>query len=403
MNRILAACLMGAAIAVPVFGAATTASAQVSLDVEVAYGPPPLPWYAQPPCPGDGYLWTPGYWAYGPWGYYWVPGAWVLAPAVGLVWTPGYWAWNEGLYWWHAGYWGSMVGFYGGIDYGYGYPGDGYFGGYWRRGAFYYNRAITNVNVTYIHNTYNQIIVNAGPPASRISYNGGSGGIHVQPTASQWRYARERHMAPVDVQLREARWARDNPAQRFALNQGRPRIAAAEWPGEFGRADAMRRDGGQAGNAYRPAEPRPMIQRPQFQDTRGDQARNAQAGWWNRMRGEQQVQAQRRPWRTQYPAARVDEFRDSAPAHAVIPQPAASPMYARPFIVRPQVLRAREPDAGGHWPQTGVDRNAWREDRSPVFRPEALRRAPAIREAPRVEVRPSMRNNRGPHGSGRPR
>ena len=38
--------------------------------------PPALPEYSQPECPGDGYLWTPGYWSYAPQGYYWVPGAW---------------------------------------------------------------------------------------------------------------------------------------------------------------------------------------------------------------------------------------------------------------------------------------------------------------------------------------
>src|SRR5579859_3381669 len=38
--------------------------------------PPPLPEYDQPPCPGDDYIWTPGYWNYASEGYYWVPGAW---------------------------------------------------------------------------------------------------------------------------------------------------------------------------------------------------------------------------------------------------------------------------------------------------------------------------------------
>ena len=42
--------------------------------------PPPLPNYTQPPPPADGYIWTPGYWAWGPAGYYWVPGAWVSRP-----------------------------------------------------------------------------------------------------------------------------------------------------------------------------------------------------------------------------------------------------------------------------------------------------------------------------------
>ena len=54
--------------------------------------PPPLPDYEQPPCPADGYLWTPGYWAWGGGGgYYWVPGTWVQPPRVGVLWTPGYW------------------------------------------------------------------------------------------------------------------------------------------------------------------------------------------------------------------------------------------------------------------------------------------------------------------------
>ena len=44
--------------------------------------PPPLPDYQQPPAPGDGYIWTPGYWAWCPNGYYWVPGAWVEPPYI---------------------------------------------------------------------------------------------------------------------------------------------------------------------------------------------------------------------------------------------------------------------------------------------------------------------------------
>ena len=40
--------------------------------------PPPLPEYSQPPIPGNGYLWTPGYWSYAPQGYFWVPGVWAM-------------------------------------------------------------------------------------------------------------------------------------------------------------------------------------------------------------------------------------------------------------------------------------------------------------------------------------
>jgi WXXGXW repeat (2 copies) len=82
------------------------AFAQISIGVSVNFGPPPLPVYEQPICPGDGYLWTPGYWAYDDDdGYYWVPGTWVEAPQVGFLWTPGYWGWGGNAFFFHEGYW----------------------------------------------------------------------------------------------------------------------------------------------------------------------------------------------------------------------------------------------------------------------------------------------------------
>ena len=114
--------------------------------------PPPLPVYDQPMIPGPGYIWTPGYWAITPIGYQWVPGVWVLPPFVGALWTPGYWAYVGNVYRWHGGYWGRHVGYYGGINYGFGYVGRGYEGGYWKRDRFYYNREVNNINVTRVTN-----------------------------------------------------------------------------------------------------------------------------------------------------------------------------------------------------------------------------------------------------------
>ena len=54
--------------------------AQIAASITVA--PPELPVYEQPMCPGDGYIWTPGYWAWDS-EYYWVPGTWVMAPEPG--------------------------------------------------------------------------------------------------------------------------------------------------------------------------------------------------------------------------------------------------------------------------------------------------------------------------------
>src|SRR5215475_4219924 len=120
----------------------------VSVGISVNFAPPELPLYEQPICPGEGYLWTPGYWA---WDadyddYYWVPGTWVLAPEPGFLWTPPYWGWNGAAFVFYQGYWGPRVGFYGGIDYGFGYTGRGYEGGRWEGRHFYYNRTVNNVN-----------------------------------------------------------------------------------------------------------------------------------------------------------------------------------------------------------------------------------------------------------------
>jgi hypothetical protein len=128
--------------------------AQVAVSLSIRVAPPELPIYAQPPCPTDGYLWSPGYWGYGDDGYYWVPGVWIMPPTIGYLWTPGYWGYTGGYYGWHGGYWGQHIGFYGGMNYGYGYGGVGFVGGMWEGGHFRYNTAVVNVNTTVIHNTY---------------------------------------------------------------------------------------------------------------------------------------------------------------------------------------------------------------------------------------------------------
>src|ERR1700730_15398756 len=99
--------------------------AQVSVNISVGVPPPELPVYDQPPIPDDGYIWTPGYWAWSDdiQDYYWVPGTWVLAPEPDYLWTPGYWGAEGAVFLWHSGYWGPHVGFYGGGNYGYGYGG----------------------------------------------------------------------------------------------------------------------------------------------------------------------------------------------------------------------------------------------------------------------------------------
>jgi len=223
--------------------------AQVGISITIA--PPALPIYEQPLCPGEGYIWTPGYWAYDyNYGdYYWVPGTWVLAPEVGLLWTPPYWGWGGNAFIFHAGYWGPQVGFYGGIVYGFGYFGHGYEGGRWNNGQFFYNRAVNNINVTNIHNVYNVTVVN-NTTVNRVSYNGGNGGINASPTAAEEAGARERHVPPVAAQTQHAQAASANQQLRASVNHGKPPVAATAKPGSFSGAGMVRAKA--AGAPYHP-------------------------------------------------------------------------------------------------------------------------------------------------------
>ena len=173
-------------------------SAQISLSITV--GPPPIPVYEQPALPGDGYTWAPGYWAWGQDGYFWVPGTWVQIPAAGLLWTPGYWGWGGDGMVFHPGYWGTHVGFYGGVNYGFGYGGSGYEGGHWQGQHYYYNRAVNNVGSAHITNVYNQTVVVNN---TRVSYNGGQGGLSTAPTARERTADQEHHVPPTAEQTRQ--------------------------------------------------------------------------------------------------------------------------------------------------------------------------------------------------------
>jgi hypothetical protein len=224
-------------------GVSTTSLGAVFVSVAIA--PPALPVYVQPVCPGPGYIWTPGYWAYGPDGYYWVPGTWVLAPYVGALWTPGYWAWGGSAYLWRAGYWGPRVGFYGGINYGFGYFGVGYAGGYWNRGVFSYNRAVTNVNVNVVHNTYNRTVVE-NTNVSRASYNGGAGGITRQATSEERLAERDRHRQATSTQVQHERLASTNRGQLASANNGAPGTTATSRAGAFNER-GPKGQGGQGG------------------------------------------------------------------------------------------------------------------------------------------------------------
>ncbi len=192
--------------------------------------PPPLPDYEQPPDPGDGYIWTPGYWAWGPDGYYWVPGAWVEPPYIGALWTPGYWGFYGGRYLFYPGHWGLHIGFYGGINYGFGYIGFGYEGGYWNAGHFFYNRVYNNVSVRVVHNVYSYRAGNRGPAYNpRPSYRGGSG-VQYRPQPAEREAAREPSAPRMNTQAQHAQTYSGVRGQYASQNHGRPPTPAVSRP-----------------------------------------------------------------------------------------------------------------------------------------------------------------------------
>jgi hypothetical protein len=191
--------------------------------------PPPLPEYDQPPIPDEGYIWTPGYWSWADGGYYWVPGAWVAPPYAGALWTPGYWGYFNGRYGFCHGYWGRYIGYYGGVNYGYGYDGRGYQGGYWQGDRFDYNRSANNFGNTRVENVYDRRVENYTRD-NRVSYNGGPQGVQARPTPAEVAAYRAPHAPPMASQVQLAKASASNRAQFASVNHGKPATMVSSKP-----------------------------------------------------------------------------------------------------------------------------------------------------------------------------
>jgi hypothetical protein len=209
--------------------AAPVKQAHAGVFVSVAIAPPVLPVYVQPPLPAPGYIWTPGYWAYGDAGYYWVPGAWVRPPRVGVLWTPGYWGLVGGLYAWHPGYWGPHVGFYGGVNYGFGYMGVGFCGGEWRGGEFAYNRAVANFGGVHVTNVYeDRTVIERTTIINNNHYSfNGAGGVQARESADEMRAEHEQHINATQNQMQHEHFASQDRNQLASINHGAPGTTAA--------------------------------------------------------------------------------------------------------------------------------------------------------------------------------
>jgi hypothetical protein len=314
------------AAAVSIIPAVSHAGVFVSIGIGA---PPVLPVYAQPICPAPGYIWTPGYWGYDEAaGYYWVPGAWVLAPYTGALWTPGYWGWGNGGYLWNAGYWGPHVGFYGGVNYGFGYFGRGFEGGYWDHNRFRYNTAIMHVDRDrFRDNVYERRIDVRND--NRISFNGGRGGVQMRPTGDEQRWAREQHTAPLAAQHQNEMRASQDRAQFANVNHGRPQNLARTEPASFNRSMPVNTRPAVNNNTYRPQPNTQMNQHTQPQTYRPQsqpQTYHAQAN--PQMNAHTQPQAyQQQP---QQMRQAPQQMRQAPQQMHQAPQPQARPQESHP-------------------------------------------------------------------------
>jgi hypothetical protein len=209
------------------------ASSFAGVFISVGFAPPILPVYEQPPCPEEGLMWMPGYWAYGDEGYFWVPGTWVPAPYEGALWTPPYWGWSEGIYVFHPGYWGDHVGYYGGVNYGYGYMGVGFAGGMWRGHDFVYNRAVMRVDDRYVRNTYEDRTIverNTIINDNHVAFSGGPGGIRHEPMPEERMAERENHLGATSFQASHESSAMTDRGSYATRNGGHPQNLAVQRP-----------------------------------------------------------------------------------------------------------------------------------------------------------------------------
>jgi hypothetical protein len=117
--------------------------------------------------------------------------------------------------------WGPHVGFYGGINYGFGYGGVGFWGGRWEGGAFRYNTAAWHVGAGF-HGVYeDRTYISHVSVNNHYSFNG-EGGVRAKPNAEERAAMHEQHYAHTHEQMAHQRAARVDRSNYAAVNHGTP-------------------------------------------------------------------------------------------------------------------------------------------------------------------------------------
>ena len=233
----------------------------------------------------------------------------------------------QGLYVWHPGYWGPHVGYYGGVNYGFGYMGIGFVGGEWRGRVFAYNSAVMHVgegggwgNRVYVDRTIveRNTIVND----RHVAFSGGPGGINHAPTAQERSYLNDRHMGATAAQTQHMQAAQQNRGAYYNVNHGHPSQVAVSRPltttnrgnTEAGRGSVTQYRGVQS-------QARPMQQQRPQQESRPMQQQRPQEQ--SRPMQQQRPQQESRPMQQQRPQEQSRPMQQQRPQQQA--RPAARP------------------------------------------------------------------------------
>jgi hypothetical protein len=133
----------------------------------------------------------------------------------------------------HPGYWGYHVGYYGGVNYGFGYMGIGFVGGMWRGRDFVYNTAVMHVDERFVHTTYvDRTIVERNTIANdrHVAFSGGPGGIRHDPVPEERIAENEHHMGATSFQHTHETTAQSDRGSYFRNNGGHPSTLAVQRP-----------------------------------------------------------------------------------------------------------------------------------------------------------------------------
>ena len=401
LSPILAAVLLAAAPSAVTIGFAqaqtcTCPPSTEGVRIIADEAPPPLPEYDQPPLPGPGYMWTPGYWAWNNDDYYFVPGTWVQPPHPGVLWTPGYWAYDGGAYRFHRGYWAPHVGFYGGVAYGFGYFGHGFEGGRWQGEHFFYNRTVNNFGSVHIVNVYERP---APRIVERISFNGGPDGVKARPTAEQIAAEKEKRIPATVAQRRNMRAASRNEAAFVTNNQGKPPVAATQKPGDFkGAAVAPAKAAGG------PIKARPLDE---AKPGRNDADKAKPEAQKPELKGEkpegQKLEVQKPELRGEKPAVKPEALKPEPKAEkrdALKPEPKTE----KPDALKPEP-KAERPEARHEKPEARHEKPGakFEKPEKPKARPEKHEARPAKPETKPEARRPEPKPEKPRAEAERPR